>query len=439
MVKTIKNLRDLFGKSSADSGMVSGLIMAYFIFCSLFITLRILIFGSDTSVSVVEYIFSSLPEILALFVLLYMILKSDLKLFYRQFSLFDKIIALYILTNVVYGTILAHDLKLSIYGFRLTYLPMVFYFIVRMWHPSEMEKYEKLIRKISMWSLTLAIAGLLIYFIFTDFYDYMMAKGNFVEMEYFVRRMGSLFWTPVMFASLMTICGLYFYYKALQKGKWIHYLFFGIIWSCLFLTISRGAIISFFFGLVLLAILMKNWRDFVKSILVMAFVIFCFWMLDKVVTNILAFIFDSAWDTLSMKRGMTRVELWIHAWNDFLNRPMGYGLGMAGHVAARFFGRYSTKAATFSTDGYYLKMLNETGVWGLFSYLILMGTYVVQSVKYLRKHQTDFYLFLFVIILVVAVQNIVSNVNDFYLISSLIWIVIGISQNIYLSWHNEQN
>lgn len=132
----------------------------------------------------------------------------------------------------------------------------------------------------------------------------------------------------------------------------------------------------------------------------------------------------------------TRVSFWKIAFDDFINKPMGYGLGKAGHVARRFFKDDDKSASVYSTDGWYLKMACETGVWGILSFTIISFFYFFQSLKYLRKKRGTINLFFFLIFIFTSIQNLGSNVLDFYIFANLYWLIIGFSQNMINNLEN---
>ena len=123
---------------------------------------------------------------------------------------------------------------------------------------------------------------------------------------------------------------------------------------------------------------------------------------------------------------------------------LGDGLGKSGHVAARFSdplqgqnAAVSSKVSIASTDGWYLKLANETGIWGLFSYFILSGTLFIVSIKYMIKNSFGLYSFLFTLFVIVNIENITSNVLDFYLFSYLYWFLLGV-MIFYLKLKNQE-
>ncbi len=422
-------------KLKVNDKLILNNIVAFFIFQSLFITFRILVIGSRDSSNAFEFFISSLPDLFALYIFALVLLNGEGKISYKNFSLLDKIIFGFIFSNIILGTFLAGNIMLSLYAIRMSYFPMIFYFIARFGIKADSDQFEIVTKKIVNWYIIIGIIGLILYFFMPEVMEYMTLKSGAIVLSGYIIRIGSVFWSPVVFASFMSVCAIYFYYKILQKDNIWYYLLFSLFWCCLFLSVTRGAIITFFIGWVVLTIMYGKYRAFLKSTGFIAIVMIILWFVDPSVYKVSAFIAESSVETMMLTKGYSRVDLWIASFEDFIEKPMGYGLGKAGHVAVRFFGKLSKEAAVSSTDGWYLKLANETGLWGLLTYFTLIITFFIQSIKYLRKIKHSFFNFLFVIFLMVGVQNIVSNVNDFYSFSCLFWLIIGFSQNlIVLSW-----
>jgi O-antigen ligase len=107
------------------------------------------------------------------------------------------------------------------------------------------------------------------------------------------------------------------------------------------------------------------------------------------------------------------------------------GIGKAGHVAARFLNENTSNASVYSTDGWFLKTLIETGIWGLLSYLIFACTFFILLIKNIvRDRKNRILVFLLTVFIAINLQNMVSNVLDFYLFSYLYWGLIGLTANI---------
>src|SRR5437016_13132898 len=108
--------------TSKQFSLFKNLLRVFFLFAALYPTLRILLIGAGDSTSLPQFVFSGLNELLLLLVLLsgfgFMIRNADWK---KRIQFFDKVLLVYFLFNVILGTFLAYDLRLSVYGFSLTY------------------------------------------------------------------------------------------------------------------------------------------------------------------------------------------------------------------------------------------------------------------------------------------------------------------------------
>jgi hypothetical protein len=413
-------------------------LFVFFIFQTLFISLRTIIIGSEASNSMFDFLISSLPDIFALYIIIAVLFKNKEKLRYSFLTLYDKLILLYIITNVTLGTYLAHYLTISIYAIRMTYYPMLFYFVARIGFNSKEENSDHCAKYLVNWYFIVAIIGLIIYFFFPALDKFMTLKATGVEAVYYIKRIGSLYWSPVIFGAFATFGGIYTYLKITEKETIPRYIIFAVFWCCIFLTVSRGANITFYLGWIILTLFFKKYRCFLKTLIVIIFVFFTLWIYDHEMYKVLFFIGDSTVSTLTLTDEYSRVDLWRSALGDFFRNPMGYGLGKAGHIAVRFFGRFSNEAAVFSTDGWYLKLANETGIWGLFSYAVIFLTFFISSIKFLKKNKNTFFTFIFVFFIMIAAQNFVSNILDFYSFSCLYWLLIGLSQNIRINGRSEK-
>ena len=404
-------------------------LLMFFVFGSLFPTFRILLIGSQTSKNVLEYFISALFDLSAIVIIAYSFIHIYKNRLFNQFTYFDWIVVIFILSNTILGTILSQDFKLSIYGFRMTYLPAFFYFVLR-FNNFKFNLIEILFSKIYQWFFIVAIIGLVLYFGFYSTMIDMIYRSGGIVNNYFITRMTSVFWSPVLFASFMTVSFLYFYYRITFVFNGRNYILLSIFWLCILLSVSRGALIILFFGLLILTALSGKWKTLGSLFVIMVFLFFCISFYIASPLEFITWIIKSSSDTINLERGVTRVDLWIRAFADFEERPFGFGLGKAGHVATRFFGKHSALASVSSTDGWFLKVAGETGLWGLVSYFTLAITFFTRSMKYIKTNSYTFFHFLFVLFIVVNIQSLVSNVIDFYLLSYLFWLSLGLAENI---------
>lgn len=414
----------------SETKLFSKTLIFFFAFGFIFPTFRVLLIGHETSASIFEYFISSLPELIAFVIAAYttqQLLKSKEKI---RFTILDWIILAFIVSNVLFGFILAKNLKLSLYGFRMSYFPMIFYFIVRFYDFKD-DAIKKTLHLIFLPVVVLAIAGHVLYFGMPDVMIEMISKSGGRVNEYFIIRMTSLCWTPVLFGTFVTSGFLYFYYRAIEHDKWINYLFMAFLWSGAVLSVARGAIVALIIGFILLSFISFRLKPFIKTFAVMAVVLVILAFYINSPSEFVKWFWGSSVETVELKKGVTRVDWWTHAFENFRVRPLGHGLGMAGHVGARFLASSTEDPSVFSTDGWFLKVANETGIWGLLSYLIISITYFICFVKKIRKNKNLLMVFLIVFFIVFNIQNLVSNTFDFPIFSYLFWLMIGIAVNLY--------
>jgi hypothetical protein len=412
------------------------LILFLTVFTWLFPSLRMLTIGSAEMKNFSEAIVTLLPDIILLCVLILGFVMQ-----YRQsgkmglpggLKLFDKIFIAFFVSNVVLGIVLSMEPKLIAHGFRITYLPMLFYFIGRIYMGQE-AVFGRLLHGIFFWFGICAVVGLVIYFGFRDFNLYMVSLTGYVESEYFIPRMSSILWTPVLFGAMMAFGGAYAYYQMGTRGHWLSYALFTVFVTCLFLTVSRGPIIAFLGGFIILTLIIRKWKVMAAAVLLVTASISLIIIIIPESASTLKWIFTSTGDTITLADGVSRVNRWEVSFADFRERPWGYGLGKAGATAFRFLRDSDIPSAPYTTDGWLLKMACETGVYGLLSYLVMCGIYFFQAVKEILKQRFSFITLAIAFFLMVNAQLIVSNTLDFHPYITIYWLVIGYSVNFFPS------
>jgi hypothetical protein len=403
------------------------LFFVFISFATLFPTARLLSIGSRGSVSIAEYLISAMPDLFAGLIMLLtflFILKNKKQL---QLKVFDWVFLAFIFTNVLIGFIMAGDLKISLYGFRMTYYPMFFYFILRFTDP---EAIQKMMRGIFYWFLLVGAAGVVLYFLFFGVMEYMIQLSQEARPAptYFIVRMTSVFWSPVVFSTFMAVSMMYFYYRFLTKGRWYYMLIMALLVFCVIMAMSRGTVISLLLGFILLSALGKDWK---KALITLAMIVIVFLFTAYYIATpgeVFFWMAQSTADTIGLKPGITRVDLWMNAIENFREHPLGFGLGKAGHVAVRFYDENSPNVDIYTTDGWFVKTMNETGIFGILSYLSVAVFYFITFLRSGAVRRKDLTILLFFSIFVmINIQSIVSNVIDFYLFSFLFWTMTGAS------------
>lgn len=399
------------------------------VFLSLLIfypTIRLLTIGSEHA-SGFSIVIGLIPELLFSIVLLFF-LSSLIKDKERKIHLFDKVIIVYFLFNILVGSYLSHDLKASLYGFRLTYLPMLAYFVGSYYWDKKVD-FDKLFHGFFKLLVFVAIIGFIIYFFFPEIHVYfhkiMTDKPIVMAFKGFVR-MTSIFWTPVVFAMIMLSAFCYWTYHYLKTGNLFTLLFSLITINAVFFSVSRGPMIASFFVLMILLFLGKN-RKF-KLILV-GFILFelvIFYLFVPQFSQLMEWVFISSRQTVGLDSNNTRVGLWADVINSIEHNPMGLGLGKAGHTAVQLFPPNTPGVSFSSTDGWYFKLMIETGIPALIMYLGIALMFFIRMIQYIRKQAFDFVSVIFTVFVAAGLVNIVSNALDFYLFSYLYWFLLGL-------------
>ncbi len=396
--------------------------IAVFIFAALFPTLRAFLFGDAAGFTFVSIAFSVLPDLIFAAISSFCLLDLFKK---KKLDKIDFIFLGYIAFSVIYGSLLSQHKMAIVYGFRLTYLPMFMYFVGRNAMLNGIG--ADLLRKLMLIISAIAVVGLLLYFPFHNLYLYIINLNHDYEFEHqLVPRMTSLFYTPLVFSSVVAFAALYFLVLYRKNNSKIDLLLFILNGVCLVLSISRGAILAFIIMIPVFLFLLKGFRKIILPLLtVVTISTLCINAISpkKDAFFLFGFIMKSSVNTMEMGDHIKRVDFWNTSVNDFKSHPMGFGLGKAGHVADRLFKDTDVPAAIYANDGWYLKLLLETGIPGFIFFVVLMF-FVIKSVLQIQNsYDKAFFLCL---LLIIGFQSIVSNVPDFTFASFFLWLLIGL-------------
>jgi hypothetical protein len=391
-----------------------------------FPTIRLLLIGSGHSTGI-SLILGLLPEILFSGIAFFGFLSifNDPN---RKIHVFDKIVLVYFLFNVIMGVCLAQNLLSSVYGFRLTYLPMIGYFVCSFYWDKQVNA-EKLFHGIFKTFVLIAVLGFIIYFIFPEllFYFNKLTTKNPVAMAFpgFVR-MTSILWTPVVFAMLMLSAFCYWTYRYFKSGSLWDLIYMLIVVNAVFFSVSRGPMITACVAFLLLIALGKNWKFKMIATGVIVLEILLFFLFVPQFTELMEWVFISSKQTVALESTVSRVSLWGDVINSVKYNPMGLGLGKAGHAAVQLFPAGTPGVSFASTDGWYFKLMIETGIPALILYLLMSLFFFISMIRYQIRNGIGFVTVIFAILIVTGLVNLVSNALDFYMFSYLYWFLLGI-------------
>lgn len=421
-------IRKLF--SSAYFGW---LVISAFIFGTIFPTIRAFIIGSEGSKSFFDFSVSAVPDLITvvLLVLALIIRKKELGSYFFPLQKPDYIILFILAYSLIIGSLISGDLKLIIYSIRMTYLPMSFYFIARIFSELWDESYLiKIVKNFMFWLGISAFIGLLLYFAFDNLEEKLKDLVHANKGEYYIERLNSIYHAPTLNGAYMAAAALFFillWHYNIQLNYLI-YLF--LITASLLLSVSRGGIIGFIASAGIGVLWIRKWKS---TALVGLLILGSVWITSLSVglsLNNLGWIFKSTANTATMQKDVTRVGLWESAYGNILDKPFGYGLGKSGWIAYRFLKDSDVNSSYTSTDGWYLKQANETGVIGLGSFILFFIVYLLRVIPFVKTKSFDLLLYIVLFTIQVLLICIVSNALDYFIFNAVFWFLIGIGENI---------
>jgi len=390
-------------------------LMLLMVLWSLFPTLRVLILGVDSSKNVLELMFSNIPELFFIFIVY--LYKDDIVRNIRsnkKNKLGFIIYIIIILSGIVVGYIKNEGQVLPIiYGYKLTYLPLLVLFFPL----SNSEIIKDNIDKIFSYFVYYTILSLVFHFLFNDFEKRVMIESGHLVPEYFIMRTGGFLLTPVPFSIIVSFSIIYFFVKLInEKQQLLHWLYLIILFLGLDYSVSRIGLLGVQIIIIYVSLRTKN---IFKGILVLML----FYLVNIIVFNehkkFFSWLFFSTKQTVSLNKNVKRSSLWISTFNELKeNYLLGYGIGSAGAGAIKFFKDNPKKASINSTDCWYLKIFNELGIINallLFVFMFLMIS------KDLFKEDFVFSSSIFLLVFISAIFN---NILDFFPLNVLIYFIL---------------
>jgi O-antigen ligase len=378
---------------------------------------RLLIVGAGESQNIFEYIFSNISEVL---------FGLGIILFYREFlegvkknwKLFGIWIVLVLLGSAVSYINNGHQLKVVVYGLKLTYLPFLVYFIGSSVNNEEREK-----KKFNYFIFVLIYSILSIGFhlFYFDFEKKVITSNEHIISEYFIPRTGGFLLTPVPFAMMLSIAAFYgaIHFLFSKNSLWTTTMQLFILFTGMAYSVTRVGLMGFLVVFVLMLFIYKI-KDIKRIIFILLLYFFSLLIVFQSVEPILWMFFSSK-ETITISEGVSRVELWKRSWKSFQNKPiLGYGIGMAGAGAVRYFKDSPEKAAVYTTDGWYLKVLNEVGIVGTIMFLIILYFIVLPIIK-----NYTFFPFEVSLILFFLISAVFNNCFDFFPLNMLFYYLLG--------------
>lgn len=215
---------------------------------------------------------------------------------------------------------------------------------------------------------------------------------GFVCAFYFNKKLACLFLIPLIFSA--------------QRSVW-----FGAILTLLlylFFLVKTGKIFIFY-------------KTFIIGVLIF---LIGYFFIQKFVNFDFSFIlsrFRSLFDGAS-ENGGVRIKLWKNGFDNFIQNPVGTGIGQVGQIGTR----YATGTYKLCPDGDYFRMLSEYGINFIFFFVYVAFLFLLLPFVSCKDKISQC---LYTISFVSAMQLVGSNITEFYFDNFLFWLFLG--QNFY--------
>lgn len=377
------------------------------------------------------------------FALLFLVLGIQSRMWYRKRVRrvsWIHVGAVMILMLAPLGAFISLEPILVLYGFQLTYMPMAFYFAFYLLKTNSADK-QFFLDSLILSGFIVGLVGIFIYFILprSMYLDFVEIGGGVSDARAGLYRMGSIFWTPVVFGAYMAICSTLSiamlhnpYLKRAKKALYICTL--GICLFTLLFSVSIGSWLAACIGVIVVSVCFRKAYNLIKLMLLFGFV--GFMALNFLFLGYTSFeVGGGSLQFGQIVNSVTgRTDQWIRAIESFQNYPFGRGLGWAGHVAWRFQETFNIDWAV--TDGWLFKVIGETGLVGFmvwtsyFITLFLIGIKVIRREKGFQKFVS---IGIFSVLMGAIGQSIGTNLWDVFFISPILWILTGLLANIECS------
>ena len=179
--------------------------------------LRVVIIGKNNASGLFEYLIAAIPDFLIIGCLIYLLFQARNSIFNTLKNRTDQIILFVLAFNLIIGSLLSYDLKLIVMGIRLSYIPILFYFISRFISPNKfMVNFQSWLHYIMVWFSIVAFMGLLLYYFFPTAENMLNKFVGGQQGAYFIKRMNSLFFSPTTNGIFCCVGALYFLHNSLK-------------------------------------------------------------------------------------------------------------------------------------------------------------------------------------------------------------------------------
>lgn len=258
-------------------------------------------------------------------------------------------------------------------------------------------------------------------------------------------RVFSILTSPNILGSLMTLAlPLTMSFGNISKKfnqKMLFYFLALMMGLTLIFTFSRGAWVGFGFA-ICMYVFLKDKRLFIPVIAVSLFAL----ILVPSIGNRIAYMLSIEYIESSLTAG--RLVRWMTGLEILADNPI-FGLGhgrFGGAVAINNSLAYLLNGVVVNTyymDNYYLRIAVETGLFGLFFFMMMMFQIVVNGIRTIRitasKEHREIEIGILSGLFGVIIHNFVENVFEVPMMTSCFWLLVAVLMYYWYVHYNARN
>ncbi len=263
------------------------------------------------------------------------------------------------------------------------------------------------------------VLGVILYPFF-PYHEYVKDVYDIINEAPMYGRMGSVSGS-LNFGVVMILAFVAMFFKQNKQFKDYFVLTFFLL--CVFFSLQRsawiGIVITILFGALYSGKVRVSYRMFFS--IMFFFVLGGLLVYQFFQSDIETELFFDRFSQFGSGAVNERSDLWENGFNNFMNNPIGYGVGTAGQVAR--VEEIATSKVLFVPDGDFFKILSELG---FISFLFFPFLFSILGFILLSKTSPEARLLPVVAMLsVVLFQMIGSNVSEFYFVNFVFWLICG--------------
>lgn len=352
----------------------------------------------------------------------------------------DLPVILFLIAMLVVFILNSPDYRISLEGFRAVIQYILWYFVI-----IQLLKDTKGAKRLCL-IFVIVVSLMAIHGVYQYIIGVEMPAGWVDSKEAGVRtRVFSILTSPNILGSLLTLAlPLTLSFGVISKNiktKSLFYFLALMMVGCLVFTFSRGAWIGF--GVAILAyVFLKDKRLLVPVIILGLLAV----VLVPGIANRITYMLSPEYIESSLRGG--RLVRWITGLQILKGTPLfGVGLGhFGGAVAINNELSYlvgTEMVETFYMDNYYLKTAVETGLFGLFAFVMLMYQIIVNGLRTIRittdKVSKELEIGIFAGLFGVIVHNFVENVFEVPMMTSCFWLLVAVLMHFWYINYKDNN